>query len=636
MCGIAGVFYFNNNSNIIKLDDQLVALLNNISHRGPDDNGVLNHNHCAIGTVRLSIIDIPTGHQPMQSSDGRYSIVFNGEIYNYQSVKDMLIDENVLFKTSSDTEVILNGYIKYGKDILDFLDGMFAFSIYDSKEHQLFIARDRLGKKPLYFYRDNEKLIFCSEVQAIAKLDSLPLSLNKQSYWDYLTYRYIPGLETSYNQIKEFARGQYNVVSSGGICTSTYWKIPNAINNKKSNSRFGDLFADSVKKRLVSDVPVGVMLSGGIDSCAVLYEASKHQKIDSYHVFFDTTDKDYNELEYAKQMAASVGSSLHIVEASREDFYDQLINISDITDEPLADFAAIPFKMVCDLAAKDVKVALSGEGSDEILAGYGIGSVPKRLKLLSILSNIPKPIRKLLRKMVENRVKRKITLFDEAEAGVDNWAKDTNYNITYQINQEQKLSLLNKDNDSIFLDSSRFLQDYYNQISDEDVINQMLHIISSDWLEQDVLMKSDKVSMSSSLELRCPFLDHHLVEYLFNLPGECKVGGLNRPYESKVLLKEYLHGKIPNELIFRKKLGFPVPTYDVKDKKDLDFMYDILSSDNCFYQNYFYKDKVIEMLKTIRSNISGSHAMKNFLWSIVVYELWLRGKNKTGEKYYEY
>jgi len=628
MCGIAGIYYFNNSDDTDHSNNDLKVLLKNISHRGPDDQGVAVYGNCAIGMVRLSIIDIPAGHQPMLSSDKRYSIVFNGEIYNFQSIRGELIKKSIDFDTNSDTEVILKGYIEYGKDILDMLEGMFAFCIYDSKKHELFIARDRLGKKPLYYYKDEEKLIFCSEVQAIKQLNNLDLSLNDQSYWDYLTYRYIPGEETSYSQVKKFGRGRYDFVTSAGITTSRYWEIPRSGNNELSPSRFGELFADSVKKRLVSDVPVGVMLSGGIDSCAVLFEAAKHQTIDSYHVFFDTTDKDYNELAYAKQMAALVNSPLHIVEASRVDFYDQLINIASITDEPLADLASIPFKMVCDLAVKDVKVALSGEGSDEVLAGYGIGSIPNRLQKLSILKMTPKPVRSFIRRIVERQLQRDVALFDELEGDLDDWAKNSNYNITYQVGQEQKIALLRNDTSSVFLDSSRFIQDHYEKVRDEDVINQVLHAISTDWLEQDVLMKSDKVSMSSSLELRCPFLDHNLVEYLFNLPGKYKVGKLNRKQQSKIILKEYLYKKIPDELIFRKKLGFPVPSYDIKQKQDFDFMFDILNSANCYYQQYFEKKRVIDMLEKIRGDFLGGYSMRHFFWSMVVYELWFKGKSQ--------
>jgi len=628
MCGIAGIYYFNNSDDTDHSNNDLKVLLKNISHRGPDDQGVAVYGNCAIGMVRLSIIDIPAGHQPMLSSDKRYSIVFNGEIYNFQSIRGELIKKSIDFDTNSDTEVILKGYIEYGKDILDMLEGMFAFCIYDSKKHELFIARDRLGKKPLYYYKDEEKLIFCSEVQAIKQLNNLDLSLNDQSYWDYLTYRYIPGEETSYSQVKKFGRGRYDFVTSAGITTSRYWEIPRSGNNELSPSRFGELFADSVKKRLVSDVPVGVMLSGGIDSCAVLFEAAKHQTIDSYHVFFDTTDKDYNELAYAKQMAALVNSPLHIVEASRVDFYDQLINIASITDEPLADLASIPFKMVCDLAVKDVKVALSGEGSDEVLAGYGIGSIPNRLQKLSILKMTPKPVRSFIRRVVERQLQRDVALFDELEGDLDDWAKNSNYNITYQVGQEQKIALLRNDTSSVFLDSSRFIQDHYEKVRDEDVINQVLHAISTDWLEQDVLMKSDKVSMSSSLELRCPFLDHNLVEYLFNLPGKYKVGKLNRKQQSKIILKEYLYKKIPDELIFRKKLGFPVPSYDIKEKQDFDFMFDILNSANCYYQQYFEKKRVIDMLEKIRGDFLGGYSMRHFFWSMVVYELWFKGKSQ--------
>jgi asparagine synthase (glutamine-hydrolysing) len=634
MCGIAGIFQFCDNTDHVSLSKNVKHLLNSIKHRGPDNQGISDQGQCVLGMVRLSIIDIPTGHQPMFSPDNRYSIVFNGEVYNYREIRDGLQKESVTFETNSDTEVILKGYVKYGVKILDLLDGMFAFAIYDSLNEELFIARDRLGKKPLYYYKDSEKLIFCSEVHAISKYIGLDLSLNKQSYWDYLTYRYIPGVDTSYSQIKKFERGEYSLISTSGVTKNSYWSIPRESSSEpireiKVDSiadRFGTLFSQSVTKRLVSDVPVGVMLSGGIDSCAVLYEVSKHQPIDSYHVFFDTTDNDYNELKYAKQMAQFSGSPLHVVEATRQDFYDQLLDISKITDEPLSDLASIPFKMVCDLAAKNVKVALSGEGSDEILAGYGINSIQRRLQLLSVLNRVPESIRRWVRVIVEKREGRKIALFDEVGKSIEQWGKNSNYNITYQISHNEKAEFLHADTEHEFFDSSRFLHELYDSVEDEDVINQLLHIVSSDWLEQDVLMKSDKVSMSSSLELRCPFLDHHLVEYLFKVPGNFKVGNLNGQHQSKLLLKKYLYGKIPDNLVFRKKLGFPVPSYDLKAQKDVEFMYDILNSDDCYYLQIFQKNKVMKLLDSLKYNFSESGSLKHFLWSMVVYELWAKGK----------
>ena len=303
-----------------------------------------------------------------------------------------------------------------------------------------------------------------------------------------------------------------------------------------------------------------------------------------------------------------------------------MLDISKITDEPLSDLASIPFKMVCDLAAKNVKVALSGEGSDEILAGYGINSIQRRLQLLSVLNRVPESIRRWVRVIVEKREGRKIALFDEVGKSVEQWGKNSNYNITYQISHNEKAEFLHVDTEHEFFDSSRFLHELYDSVEDEDVINQLLHIVSSDWLEQDVLMKSDKVSMSSSLELRCPFLDHHLVEYLFKVPGNFKVGNLNGQHQSKLLLKKYLYGKIPDNLVFRKKLGFPVPSYDLKAQKDVEFMYDILNSDDCYYLQIFQKNKVMKLLDSLKYNFSESGSLKHFLWSVVVYELWAKGK----------
>ncbi|MGH6660165.1 MAG: asparagine synthase (glutamine-hydrolyzing), partial [Rhodospirillales bacterium] len=445
MCGIAGIFFFADGDRGGEVKKTVAALLDRIRHRGPDDRGEMLSPRFGMGTTRLAIIDLTRGHQPMSAAGGRYSICFNGEIYNYRRLRAALIGDGARFETESDTEVILQGYLRWGPKVLARLEGMFAVAIYDAERHELFLARDRLGKKPLYYYKDADKLIFCSEVQAMARLDGLRLSICPQSYWDFLTYRYVPGTATAYERVSKLESGHFCRLERSGMAVERYWRIP--AHSGSANPappagdparRFGELFAAAVEKRLVADVPVGMVLSGGIDSCAVLREASKHKSTDSYHVFFRSDDKDFNELRFAERMAKHAGSTLHVVEATEQAFFDQLHDIAAITDEPLADLASVPLKMVCDLAAKDLKVVLSGEGADEVLAGYGYHDLSRRIERLKLLRRFPKPLRNVVRKIMESACGRPLRIFDEVDVPLADYGRRLNHNITFQMDQGGK------------------------------------------------------------------------------------------------------------------------------------------------------------------------------------------------------
>ncbi len=627
MCGIAAIYNIKEN----KLDNlnNIKKILTNINHRGPDQQNYELVNQCYLGIARLSIIDLKSGNQPISDSKKRYYIVFNGEIYNYLSLKKDLEKLNYKFITMSDTEVVLNSYIHWGENFVEKLDGMFSIIIYDKLKNELIVCRDRFGKKPLYYFQNDEKIIICSEVNAIYNLNkdnSLNLKINFQAYWDYLTYRYIPGEQTSYNKILKFDRGTIYKIQKNIISKKKYWNVD--FKNKKKNSfenkiiSFQNLFDRSVKKRLISDVPVGVILSGGLDSSAVLYSASKFQKINSYHVCFKNEDENYNEIKYAKKIANHLGSNLSIIEIDDKMFLDKLEKINYFTDEPLSDLASIPLKFVSDLAAKDVKVVLSGEGADEIMAGYDLYNVKKNINYLKNLNKF-KPISIILKKIVRLFFSKKFSALDRIGINHNNYARQVFKNITYQISDEKKLNLL-KSQDFKFLSSDRFLDHNYSKSRDLDQINQILHNISKEWLIENVLMKSDKVTMSSSLECRCPFLDIELAEFYFSQSGNEKIYNKKGLLDQKVLLKEYLKNNIPKDIIDRKKLGFPVRAYNLDKKIYKDFLFDHLVSKNSFYENFFKKDEILKKAEFYINQKKENENFKNFLWSIVVYEIWFK------------
>ena len=630
MCGIVAIYNIKEN----KFDSikNIQRILKKIHHRGPDQQNFISVNNCHLGITRLSIIDLKSGNQPITDSTERFHIVFNGEIYNYLSIKKKLENLNVHFKTNSDTEVVLNSYIKWGERFVDELDGMFSIIIYDKINDELIVCRDRFGKKPLYYYKDNEKIIICSEVRAINNLrnkNSLNLKLNEQSYWDYLTFRYIPGEQTSYNNILKFDKGTIYRIKKNSINKKKYWDI-NFVDTKnfspdKKKEQFKTLFENSVKKRLISDVPVGVILSGGLDSSAVLYTASKYQKINSYHVAFKNENENFNELKHAQKVAKHLNSDLKIIEIDDKMFLDKLSNIDEYTDEPLSDLASIPLKFVSDLAAKDVKVVLSGEGADEILAGYDLYNVQSNIKLLKELNKY-KPISTFFRKIFRIFFSKRIHVLDKIGINHQEYASKIFKNITYQISNDEKVDFKNSENDD-YLRSERFFEASYEESKNLDQINQILYVMCKDWLVENVLMKSDKVTMSSSLECRCPFLDKDLTNFYFSQNGKEKIYNNKGILDQKILLKEYLKGCIPDEIIERKKMGFPVRAYNLDKKIYKDFLFDHLISKNTFYENFFIKEKILDRAESSIKQNKFDDNFKNFLWSLVVYEIWNKNNN---------
>lgn len=628
MCGIAAIYNIKEN----KLDSltNIRKILQNIHHRGPDQQNEISINKCVLGIARLSIIDLKNGSQPILDSTKRFYIVFNGEIYNYLFLKKQLKDLNYNFRTNSDTEVVLYSYIHWGEKFADKLDGMFSIIIYDKLNDELIVCRDRFGKKPLYYYKDENQIIICSEVKGISNLKKknlLDLEINSQGYWDYLTYRYIPGKQTSYKNILKFDRGSIYKIQKDKIYKKKYWKIEfkitenDTLENKKK--KFKKLFDNSVKKRLIADVPIGVILSGGLDSSAVLYSASKYQKINSYHVCFKNEKENFNEYKYAKKVANYFNSNLKVIEIDDNMFLDKLGQIDKYTDEPISDLASIPLKFVSDLASKDVKVVLSGEGADEIMAGYDLYNVQQNIDYLKTLNKY-RNIAALFKKFFRLFFSSKFSALDKIGIDHNNYASQIYKNITYQISDKEKINLL-KFKENNFLLSERFMEKNYLKSKNLDQINQILYVISKEWLIENVLMKSDKVTMSSSVECRCPFLDKDLTEFYFRMSGKEKIYNSKGKLDQKILLKEYLNGNIPNDIINRKKLGFPVRAYNLDKKKYKDFLFDHLLSKNSFYENFFSKNEILNKAElSIKQN---NENIKNFLWSIVIYEIWKKNNS---------
>src|SRR3989344_5155948 len=547
MCGIAG---FNWS------DRKLIKRMSNVmSYRGPDDSGEYIDKYVSLGHRRLSIIDLSKlGHQPMFNKDKSIAIVFNGEIWNYPQLKIELESKGYKFKSNSDTAVIIHGYTDYGEKICSILDGMFAFAIWDSKKRKLILARDKIGKKPLYYYFDNKKLIFASEIKSILE-HNIMREINLDCLSDYLILRYSPDGITMLKEIQKLPAGSYAVFSSGKLDIKKYYYLPNFKARHTEDQKKADwIISESIRKRLISDVPIGVFLSGGLDSSAIVAYMSKFTKdIRTFSVGFSGS---VDETKYARIVANKFRTKHKEIHLDS----DILRNLPEVIyhfDEPLADPAALPTFLLCREVSKHVKVALSGEGGDEVFGGYQtFNSIP----YLKILHSMPFFIRKLLFYPLKlassfSKYPKKQILLLLSEISADNSVKNNFKRLFYfPFNKEDKKQLLKnaRINDSFdyFLNGGKTLdvsaQEYY----------------FNEWLPNDLLMKADKMSMASSLEVRTPFLDKELISYFAGLSYKSKH---NRNFFRKIVSR-YL----PSSIMRKKKQGFTLPLSEwFSDKKNL-------------------------------------------------------------------
>ncbi len=598
---------------------------NAIIHRGPDDDGVFAGNGFAFGMRRLSIIDLSGGHQPIWStSEGQgCGIVFNGEIYNYQQLRNELQNNGISFKSNSDTEVILRLYEAHGLAAIDKLEGMFAIAIIDYRANKLHLVRDRVGIKPLYYLQNGKGFYFASELKSIIEgIDAKP-SLDLSAIDSYLTYRYVPGEETIWQNCKKLAPGHilsFDITKSN-FKISSYWSIEfnsAAIDPSRDyDKEFELLFTEAVNKRLVaSDVPVGVLLSGGLDSSAVAAAAinAGHTNFNTFSIGFDEGEA-YNELGFAREVAEFIGSTHHEVVIGQEDFIDFLPRLVHYTDEPLADLASVPLHYVSKLAAQNVKVVLSGEGADEILAGYHMDQLSARMDTLAKVDKLPSYILSLAAKFLPSR---HANVIDKLrEGGLSKYLINQKSHMTWVHDFDEKATLWL---DGTIEDKSfAQLKNMYEVTSSLDPIDQIQQVYFQSWLVEDLLMKADKMSMANSLELRVPFLDHKLVEWAAVLPKALKVGDSSN-WTTKKILRNYAKKYIPQTIIDRPKKGFPVPAYFwLRQAKIYDWAREVIL-ESPMIRGLFNRIALEEMLKQAHAGqIEAAHKT----WSFIILSLWM-------------
>lgn len=564
MCGICGRYNFDGRP----VDEELIKSMNRqLIHRGPDAEGVYIDDLLGLGHRRLKIIDLSdTANQPMSTEDGRYTIVYNGEIYNYKDIKRQLKSEGYNFYSQSDTEVLLKSYQKWGEGCLKYLNGMFAFVIWDKSERKLFAARDRLGKKPFFYYYDHDKFIFASELKAISKNMDIKKELNPEAISDFLSLGYILSPKSIFKNICKLPAAHFLVVKDNGVRIQQYWRLNRYFMDKKTNineneilEEFEWLLNDAVKIRLMSDVPLGVFLSGGIDSTSILAKMVDYssEKVKTFSIGF--REKTFSELNYAKE-AANFFYTEHREKVVENELNFILGKIVRMADEPFADSSMIPMYYLSKMAKDTFTVALSGDGADEILAGYDTYLADDFFK---VYQKIPmffrNKILKLLGRIIPD-TNHKVGLDYKIKQfiGVGTCSREAaHYWWRVIFSDKQKDKLLKQELKSQLRDYHPFdnFLAYFDQLKNADFLDRSLYVDIKTWLQDDILVKVDRMTMANSLESRAPFLDHRLVEFCASLPVEFKKRGMKKKY----LLKKTMEGKIPKRIIHHKKTGFNAP-----------------------------------------------------------------------------
>ena len=597
MCGFVG--FIDKKKSKKKIIKDMADI---IAHRGPDSDGYYVGDECALGFRRLSIIDLDGGTQPIYNEDNNMIITFNGEIYNYKEIREKLIKKGHKFRTESDTEVILHGYEEYGEKILDKLRGMFAFVIYDTKNKTLFGARDFYGIKPLYYYIDDEEFMFGSEIKSFLGHPGFKKELNRNMLKQYLTFQYSVGEDTFFKNVYKLRPGHYFKYHDGKLDITKYYEIKIESDDSKSLEEWKDIIRkelnESIKYHKVSDVEVGSFLSSGVDSSivATLSDVDK-----TFTVGYD--NKKYSEIDYAKELSEKIKVKNISKKISREEYFKNFPKIQYYMDEPLADPSAVALYFVANTASKHVKVALSGEGADEIFGGYNIYHEPYSV---SWYNKIPYPIRRGI--------------------GVLAYPLRNHTGFNFLVRRSKKLEDRYVGNAFIFEpgDANKILsytdkhdfreltKPYYDKIKNYDDVAKMQYIDFNFWLIGDILLKADKMSMANSLEVRVPFLDRPLVNEVINIPSKYKIVGNQTKYAFREVCKE----ELPEKWADKKKLGFPVPIREWIKEEDI---YNNIRKTFEDGGEFFKTDRIIKLLD---DHCKGKHDNSRKIWAIYSFLIW--------------
>lgn len=600
MCGYVGFAdTINNKEQVLK------NMMNTIVHRGPDSAGTYIDDEVALGFRRLSIIDLAAGDQPLFNEDNSIVLVFNGEIYNYQDLRVDLIEKGHKFRTKTDSEVIIHSYEEYGTDMLNNFRGMFSFVIWDQKAKRLFAARDFFGIKPLYYAQMNGTLMFGSEIKSFLEHPAFDKEMNMETLEHYLTFQYSPTTETFFKGVYKLPPAHYLIYENGEITVKRYWEIKFDADNGKGldywTKQIGDVMVNSVAAHKISDVEVGSFLSSGVDSSyvACLAEVDK-----TFTVGFE--QEQYNEISWAKEFSQFMDVKNISKVISPEEFWNSISRIQYHMDEPLADPAAIALYFVSREAAKHVKVALSGEGADEIFGGYNFYKEPLEFQGYN---KIPMPIRRVIgavaRKFPKVRgfnflVRRSMTL---EERYIGN---------AFMFDEGEKNKMLLKR--VATRKPSDITKPFFDKVKNQDQVTKMQYLDLHLWMAYDILLKADKMSMANSLEVRVPFLDKRVMEIASHIPTEHRV----HDGVTKLAMRKAANAVIPQKTADKKKLGFPVPTRVwLKQDKYYNIVKDSFTGD--IAKKFFNTDYLVKILDQHKD---GKYDNSRKVWTVFMFIKW--------------
>ncbi len=604
MCGISGRFNFDGRPVAAA---EMIAMRDIMIHRGPDDHGLFLDGPVGLGHRRLSIIDLAGGHQPLSNEDGTVTVVFNGEIYNFGDIRPELEAGGHTLSTHSDTEVIVHLYEEMGAECVQRFRGMFAFALWDARKRELLLARDRLGVKPLYYARTANSLLFASEIKSLLQADDFTAEPDPQGLRRYLAYRHPYGHGTLFKGIRQLPPGHYLIATTDGMTLRRYWDVPQpgAYRSAVSTDSFLPLLEESVKLRMISDVPLGSFLSGGIDSSAITALMARHtDRVKTFSIGFVPGEE--NELSWARLVADRCGAEHREFVLGSEDFFSLLRQLVWHHDEPLMFPASMPLYLLSLESKAVATVMLAGEGADEILAGYGNNI--RTYWLARIASRIPLPLRHLLSSAPLPARAHAIagkTILDAADLVAG----------TFRLSGHERIAGACRvalpapdEDDKALLDEIGF------GARGGTFLDRLLYFQLKTYLVA-LLMKQDKMSMAASIETRVPFLDHHLVELAFSLPDRFKIRGR----EGKYLLKQASHGLLPEDVIHRPKRGFPVPIarwFRLPNNPFVDILLDPETLRDGFLDAGFVRNRVNRFLAGEETSME--------LWAMLNLELWRR------------
>lgn len=619
MCGICGLSFRSENQ--LVEESLLRQMCNTIVHRGPDDEGIQAFGSFGLGMRRLSIIDLAGGHQPQYNEDKSIAVVFNGEIYNYQELRSELIGKGHRFQTDSDTESIIHAYEEFGIDCVKRFNGMFAFALLDQKKKQLIIARDRVGIKPLFYYLDGRVFAFGSELKTILEIPNLDKSIDLEAVNLFLTYEYIPSPYCIFKKVRKLPPGHVLVYRNHEINIHKYWDIECEPVQSQADyeEELRAVLKDAVKLRLISDVPLGAFLSGGIDSSTIvgLMAQIMNRPVKTFSIGFE--DQSYNELEYARAVARKYQTE-HTEFIIQPDVVDLVDKLVFYLDEPIGDFSIFPTYLVSKMARDYVTVSLSGDGGDELFAGYDTYVADKVSRPFGL---IPRAIRTgILKPLVD------LLPPQEQKKGLINMARRFVEGVTYPDDLQHvrwMIFLSAIDRHQLFVpdigrmvngeSSYEFIRQYFGQSARMDRINQQNFVDFKTYLVDNILVKVDRMSMGTSLEARVPFLDHRVVELAFRMPGDIKLKGKDTKHILKRAMKEIL----PDEIINRDKQGFSIPIKNWLREELRPMMTDLLESSRLNQQGIFNAPFIDALVK---EHLNGTENHSHRLWALMMFQMW--------------